>query len=313
MKFLFSVFFAFAFLFTSMGCAPKSEDSASGVKIWVSLLPQQAIVAAVAGEHGTVQVMVRPGQSPETYSPSAPQMAALAKADLYFGIGIPLERVIQAKIESSMPQLIFVQTADAKPTDHDDHVAHEEHLDHDEVVAGEVHAHATHAEHTHEGKDPHVWMDPIWMLGFVEQVRDALIELDPQAATEYRANAEAVSQHLRELDATLRAQLQPFSGRSFYINHPSLGHFAARYGLVQRSIEHAGSAPAAKEIAGLIQAAKQEQVSAIFTQPEFGQSSADVLAKALDVEVIEVDVLGADYFSNMLDIGQRLEDSFSHE
>ncbi|WPJ95911.1 zinc ABC transporter substrate-binding protein [Coraliomargarita algicola] len=270
------------------GCVPQSEQASTDLQIWVSLLPQQTIVKAIVGEHATVNVMVRPGQSPETYSPGVPQMAALAKADLYFGIGMPLERMIQAKMERSMPQLHFVQTADLVDAGHE----------HD---AGHVHSEET---------DPHVWMDPQWMLGFVDYVRDALIAQEPMLADEIIANAAAVSAQLKALDTRLAAQLKPYEGRSFYINHPSLSHFAKRYGIVQRSIEHGGSAPSAKQVAELVQIAKSEQVGAIFTQPEFGRSSASVLARALDVELVEVDVLSADYFSNMLDIAQRLQDSF---
>lgn len=278
----------FVFLALS-ACAPQPEQTFSGLQVWVTLPPQQAMVEAIVGDRASVNVMVRPGQSPETYSPGVPQMVALAKADLYFGIGMPLERMILAKIERSMPQLTFVQTADFIEASHD---------------------HAHHAGCAHGDQDPHVWMDPIWMLGFVEQVRDALIEADPESADIFTANAEAVNQKLRDLDATFRAQFAPYAGRSFYINHPSLGHFSERYGLVQRSIEQSGNAPSARQVAELVEASKMEQVGAIFTQPEFGRSSADVLARALGVEVVELDVLSGDYFSNMLDIANRLEDSF---
>lgn len=271
-----------------VGCAPKVEDSTEHA-IWVTLPPQQAIVEAVAGQWATVDVMVRPGQSPETYSPSVPQMAALAKADLYFGIGMPLERMILAKMERSMPQLRYVQTSDFIESGHD---------------------HQHHAGCLHGDQDPHVWMDPVWMLGFVEQVRASLVDLDPDSAALFNVRAEEVNQALRALDASLRTRFEPYSGRSFYINHPSLGHFAERYGLVQRSIEQAGSAPSARQIAELVAVAKEEGVGAIFTQPEFGRSSADVLARALGVEVVELDVLSTDYFRNMLDIAQALEDSF---
>jgi len=289
MLFRLTVFIAFASLSCFIGCAPKAEEASVGHDIWVTLPPQKALVEAVAGDGASVRVMVRSGQSPETYSPSVPQMAALAKADLYFGIGMPLERRILAKMERSMPQLHFVQTADRVEHAHD---------------------HAHHAGCVHGDMDPHVWMDPVWMLGFVEQVRAALVELEPEAAGRFAANAEAVSRRLRELDADLRSRFEPYAGRSFYINHPSLGHFAERYGLVQRSIEHAGSAPSAREIAGLLEAAREEAVGAVFSQPEFGRSSADMLARALGVAVVELDVLDADYFSNMLDIAQALEDSF---
>lgn len=289
MHFRLTAFISFISIAGFIGCAPPAGETAANHSIWVTIPPQETVVEAVAGEWASIHIMVRSGQSPETYSPSVPQMAALAKADLYFGIGMPLERRILAKMERSMPQLHFVQTADRVEHAHD---------------------HAHHAGCAHGDMDPHVWMDPVWMLGFVEQVRLALTELDPESAERFTANAEAVSRQLRELDAALRARFEPYAGRSFYINHPSLGHFAERYGLVQRSIEHAGSAPSAREIAGLVDAARADTVGAVFSQPEFGRSSADVLARAIGVEVVELDVLSADYFSNMLDIARALEDSF---
>jgi zinc transport system substrate-binding protein len=89
-----------------------------------------------------------------------------------------------------------------------------------------------------------------------------------------------------------------------------LGHFAARYGLTQLSIEHAGSAPSARRVADLVKQAKAEKVSVIFTQPEFGRSGATVLAQALGVDVIEINPLSESYFQNMRAIADHLERSF---
>lgn len=289
MKICYSFFLFPALLLVLSGCTPQSETTEHAHAVWVSIPPQQTIVESIAGDRMSTHLMVRPGLSPETYSPSVPQMASLAKADLYFGIGMPLERAIYAKMERSMPQLKFVQTADLVETDRD-------------------HVHT--AECVHGDQDPHVWMDPVWMLGFVQQVKDALMELEPESSELFSANADRLSRQLRDLDTVLAARLKPYAGRTFYINHPSLGHFAERYGLQQKSIEHAGSAPSAKQIADLMHLARNEQVGAIFTQPEFGRSSADVLARALEVEVVTLDVLSADYFVNMLEIARRLENSF---
>ncbi|TVP80324.1 MAG: hypothetical protein EA353_04165 [Puniceicoccaceae bacterium] len=278
----------FPLVIVMIACSP-ADDSEEGVNIWVTLLPQKSFVEAVAGDSAQVSVMVRSGQSPETYSPSASQMGLLAQSDIYFGIGMPLERNILSRIERSMPRLVFVQTADLIAVPHD---------------------HSHDGACLHGDEDPHVWMDPIWMLGFVEQVRVALSDLQPEQAELFAANAALLSQKLRDLDAGLQEKFGPYAGRSFYINHPSLGHFAERYGLVQRSIEVGGSAPSARQVAELVAAAKADQVGAIFTQPEFGRSSADVLARALEVEVVTLDILSEEYFGNMLEIAQRLKDSF---
>ncbi len=291
MLFRVPVFFSLVICFSLVACGPKAPSD-EGLNVWVSILPQKSIVEELIGERGSVQLMVRPGQSPETYSPSVPQMAALAKADLYFGVGMPLERVILAKLERSMPNLSFVQTAEL-------------------MHAGHGHDHADHAGCAHGEEDPHVWMDPVWLRGFVAQVGRALSEIDPEGADLYEANAARLEKDLSELDEALRSELAPYAGRRFYINHPSLGHFAERYGLVQKTIEHSGSAPSAKQIAELVASAKSDQVGAIFTQPEFGQSSANVLARALGVEVVEVDVLSGDYYNNMRQIARSLIESFN--
>ena len=47
----------------------------------------------------------------------------------------------------------------------------------------------------------------------------------------FESNADALIADLHELDAAIRAQLAPYAGRAFFINHPALGHFAERYGL----------------------------------------------------------------------------------
>lgn len=263
---------------------------ANTTKVWVSIQPQKYFVEQVGGDSVSVEVLVRPGQSPEMYAPGAAQMAKLARAEVYFGIGVPIEGPLFRRMESSMRGVRIVQTGGLPAAGC---------LDHD------------HAGHDHSARDPHIWLDPLQMVSVVEMVRDALIEVDPAQAARFSENAAALTQRLHKLAADLEAQLKPYAGRAFFINHPALGHFAERFGLVQMSIEHAGASPSARRIAELVGAARVARVGAIFTQPEFGRSSATVLARALEVEVVELDLLSEDYFENMHTIADSLEGSFA--
>jgi ABC-type Zn uptake system ZnuABC Zn-binding protein ZnuA len=67
--------------------------------------------------------------------------------------------------------------------------------------------------------------------------------------------------------------------------------------LVQLSIEESGSAPSAGRVADLIGQAREAQVGAIFTQPEFGRTTATILGDALELEVVELQVLPTDYIA----------------
>ena len=76
--------------------------------VFVSILPQKYFVEQIAGDTVDVEVMVMPGASPATYEPRPRQMAMLAKADLYFAIGVPFERTWLPRIKATNPNLTIV-------------------------------------------------------------------------------------------------------------------------------------------------------------------------------------------------------------
>ena len=78
------------------------------VPVFVSILPQRYFVERIGGEHVDVQVMVLPGASPTTYEPKPRQMAAIAKAKIYFSMGVPFEAVWLGKIVASNKNLRIV-------------------------------------------------------------------------------------------------------------------------------------------------------------------------------------------------------------
>lgn len=275
-------------------CVKQEERAeATGIAVWCTVLPQAYFVERVGGDLVSVDVLVRPGQSPEMYAPSAAQIARLSRADVYFGIGMPIEGPLFERVESTMTGVRIVHAGGEITDAHHDH------------SACSVHGH-------HHGEvDPHIWMDPVQMIALVEHVRDALVALSPEHAEAFQVNAAQLIADLKGLDQAIRAQLAPFAGRAFFINHPALGHFAERYGLVQLSIEDAGTAPSAGRVAELIGRAREAQVGAIFTQPEFGRTTATILADALDVEVVELDVLPSDYIGGMTSIADSLARGFA--
>ena len=219
-------------------CAPQKEEQ--GLTAWSTVLPQQYFVERIGGGLVASEVLVRPGQSPEMYAPSAAQVAQLARADVYFGIGMPIEAPLFARMQSSMPGVRVVQTGG-------------------EIASQCGHPGHDHGHHDHGDNDPHIWLDPVQMVGVVEQMREALIEVEPESADVFRGNSQALIAELVALDVTVRAQLAPYAGRAFFINHPALGHFAGRYGLVQLSIEQSGTAPSAGRVADLIGQAREAQ------------------------------------------------------
>ncbi len=138
----------------------------------------------------------------------------------------------------------------------------------------------------HPEGDPHFWMDPNNVVRYVENIRDGLIQADPQGKQNYMENAVGYIAKLKELDGWIveqAAQIPP-GNRQLVTNHESLGYFAARYGFtVVGSIipsVSSESVPTASQIADLI-----DQIRASGSRAIFMETGANTdLAKQISAE-----------------------------
>jgi len=87
-----------------------SVCAAEKLPVSVSILPQKYFVQKIGGDLVEVSVLVEPGASPETYEPKPKQMVTLAKAKIYFAIGVPFEKKWLPKIVSLNPNMLLVRT-----------------------------------------------------------------------------------------------------------------------------------------------------------------------------------------------------------
>jgi zinc transport system substrate-binding protein len=89
------------------------------------------------------------------------------------------------------------------------------------------------------------------------------------------------------------------AGRRFYVFHPAWGSFAAEYDLDQVSIEVDNKEPDPRQLATLIQRAREEKARVIFAQPQFSKRSAELLAAEIGARVVVVDPLAHDWETNL--------------
>jgi zinc transport system substrate-binding protein len=279
------------------------------LQIFVSILPQKYFVERITGDLAEVSVLVSPGKSPTTYSPTPAQVKTLASADVYFRIGVSFENGFMHKIASIAPGIRVVDTrkgiALRKMEGHiheEDHQkthghAHDGKTDpHHEGEEDEIHDHADMSS----GKDPHIWMSPMLVNQQAATMTEILIELAPVHEARFQENYEAFSQDLNQLHERLRIILEPMSGGNFFVFHPAFGYFADAYSLNQIPVETMGRSPKGKELSAIIKLARQEKARVIFVQPQFDQQSARKIAEAIDGAVVSINPLAPDYLDNMV-------------
>jgi len=274
---------------------PVQVANSKPIEIFVSILPQKNFVERIGGENVNVHVMVGPGQSPATYEPTPKQMAKLAQADIYFRIGTPFENVWMERIRNSNPALTIIDARERIQL---------RQMEHSRISPGP-------STHHHGLNDPHIWTNPINVKQFMERFTEILSGLYPKSAPVFKSNYDQFATELIELDHKIHAIFRNILNKSFLVFHPSWGYFSDRYGLEQISIELEGKTPNAKELASVIDYAKQHNIKRVFVQKQFSQKDAQAVANAIGGKVIVVDPLAENYMHNLLEAAQQFAGSMT--
>lgn len=267
----------------------------SNINAVVSILPEETFVKAIGGDKVNVALMVQPGNSPHNYEPKPSQMIEIAKADLYFAIDVEFENVWLPKFKNLNPAMQIIDLADNVTKMQMEEMHRED--DHDEH----------HSDHKHEGEDPHIWTAPANVKIIAHNIYNALKQEDPENQNYYKKNLDIFLASIDETDREIREILSSLKdGERFMVFHPSWGYFAQAYHLTQIAVEVEGKEPKPKELIHLLEEAKEEKVKAIFTQPEFSDTVAKIIAKELQIPVVKVSPLAPNWSENLINIAKTI-------
>jgi ABC-type Zn uptake system ZnuABC Zn-binding protein ZnuA len=255
-----------------LACAPAQAEP---LRVVATIQPIAMLVREVAAARAEVSVLVPPGASPHSFEPQPSDMAALAGAALLVEVGGDLDawvRALAAAASPAPPRLTLLDVPEL-----------------DLLPASAGHAHTASERH-----DPHVWLDPL-------RVRDALLPalaarlaaLDPADRAGYESRLRDARQRMSALDAETRATLAG-RGRRFVAFHAAWRYFAQRYALEEIGVveEAPGEEPTPRELAGLVERAREASVAAILVEPQLSPRIAEALAAELGATTVRVDPNG---------------------
>lgn len=293
--------------------------------ISVSIPPQKHLVQKIAANTLKINVVIPSGTDEHNLDFKPATMKRLENSDIYFTIGLEIERVFEDKFKSNFKNLQIIDTGKGLRSLNDTHShehssSHENHK-HFGENSSKNHAHEnshskhenskknshTH-EHSHDSKDPHIWFDPILLKAQAAIIAKALSTKYPQHKTLFESNLIKTQNELDALHAELSALLKKAKHKKFIIYHPSLAYFAARYDLVQLPVQIEGKEPKARDLQRLIKTAKKEKIQVILVQKGFSQTATKTLAKELNAKVLEIDNLSEDFGEELLKIARILGD-----
>ncbi len=288
-----------------MACGNGSKKGAgTGERVLtVTIEPQRFFLEQIVGDRFTVNTLVPPGGSPETYAPPPSVMMDLGKSERYFQVGgLGFEDAWSRRLKEINPDVTVVNCSQGIDL-------MEGHGHHHDEMEGHGHNHGDKEGHAdlHEGLDPHVWTSPRAMKPFTRRMLEEVVAIDPGNDALYRANYERLIQLIGRVDSTVQLLLkEDLPSRSFIIYHPALGYFARDYGLHQFSIEFEGKSPSPSQLKELVDIARREKINTVFIQKGFDRKNAEVIASEIGAELFVIDPLAYQWDEEMIRIATIL-------
>ncbi|WP_297392495.1 metal ABC transporter substrate-binding protein [uncultured Peptoniphilus sp.] len=274
--------------------AAKDTENKEGLKVYASVYPMYDFAKKIAGDKIDVEMVMPQGTEPHGWEPDTKTIKNLENADLFIYNGAGLEdwtdKVIDSLsnknlkvVEASEGVELIKSSHDHEDEDHD-HEATEENHNHE--AAENNHKHEDHAEdHEHEGHhhgpmDPHVWISPKNAKIEMENIKNALAELDKENADYYESNYQKYAKMLDELDAKYSEKLSALPNKTIVVSHEAYGYLCKDYGLNQLGIKgvNAETEPDAKKMAEIINYVKENKITTIFTEELIDPKVSKIIA-----------------------------------
>lgn len=296
----------------------SAQALAASPSVVATIKPVAAIAAALMqGTQAKPHLLVDGNSSPHVYSLKPSDAAALQRADLILWVGPGLETFLGEAL-STLPQharvlelmkapglqLLPYHTGNEWEPDDDDHDHGHEH-EHGSGHADEQGEMNDLSEEAHT--DPHLWLNPANVSAMAEMVANALGDLAPENRGLYASNLVALRQQLTATDEQLRAELAPVRSRPFIVFHDGYQYLASHYGLanVGSITLSADREPGASRVLALRKRFEAQQVSCLFTEPQFEPRLARTVTEGTSAKTGTLDPLGstlpvdADYFPKL--------------
>lgn len=270
------------------GCAPtavpapiasSSASAASQLKVMAVTTFLADMARNVAGDRATVEALMPIGADLHAFQPTPQDMARISECDVLVINGAGLEEWLEDALRNTGGSCAVVEASaglEARIPDEDE----------------EAESAESHDDEHHPEQDPHFWLDPISVMTYARNLRDAFSRADPAGAQDYAADAEVYIAQLAELDAWIREQIAgiPEAKRLLVTNHMSFGYFADRYDLrIVGSILPGTStvaSPSARELADLVARIRDLGVVAVFLETGTNPQLAEQLARETGVRVV---------------------------
>ncbi len=140
-------------------------------------------------------------------------------------------------------------------------------------------------------ENPHIWLYIRNAIRQIDAITDALCLYNPENTAVYLSNRSNYVHSLNELDREFSEASMEFSYKKIITTHSAFDYMAFWYNMdiVGTVMSDHNSEPSTAELAELVNIAESENVSAIFKEPDYPETSVNTLSKETGIPVYTLD------------------------
>ena len=260
------------------GCGTPAKES-SRLKLLASFYP--IAIMALNITDGVEGVAVESMAQQQTgclhdFQMTTADMKKAETADAFLINGAGMEGFLD-KISDQLPELPVIDSSTGIPL----------------IASGEDHHHDGGEGHDHDQEDynPHLWVSITNCMEQVRNLSEGIIALDPEHEAEYRENTETYLEKLSALRDKMHSALDHVKNKDIITFHEAFPYFAEEFGLHIAAVinREPDSQPSARELADTIRLVRETDVKALFVEPLYPETSADIIAAETSAQVYVLD------------------------
>ncbi|MBC1780431.1 metal ABC transporter solute-binding protein, Zn/Mn family [Listeria booriae] len=264
------------------GCGDNSDAQKKDndkLTVYTTVYPLQYLASQIGGTYVDAHSVYPAGSDAHSFDPTQKDMMNIADSDLFFYIGLGMEGFVdKAKQSLKNENVKFVVTTDNLhlPT-----MSHEE----------EDHEHEEDEDgHDHGDINPHVWLDPNYMITMAATVRDNLSKELPAQKETFNKNYEKVVSQLKTLNTDYKTMADTAKHKDFVTAHAAYGYWEKEYGLKQIPISGISTSdePSQKKLTTIVNTIKSEKIPYILLEQNTNSKIADVIQKETGTKTLKL-------------------------
>lgn len=253
------------------------------IQVVTTFFPLYDLAREIGGTHVEVMNLIPAGVEPHDWQPGSRDMIRMTSADLFIYNGAGLEGWVESFIASLDERGPYVQagTAGISLIGAEEH-GHE--ADHDSGPHQEDH------DHVHGPNDPHAWVSPLQAMKYASNIKDALIQIDPEHRQAYERNYNELLEQLEAIHEEYNTLAKQSSNKDFVVSHDAFAYLARDYGLRQHAIMGLSpdAEPTRQQISDISQFIRDHGVKTILFEEFVSPKLAQVLANDLNMDTMVI-------------------------